>query len=91
MLFDVSMGSFDGAEVCELVGLFLLNRLAHEFNNRENTGLYRDDGLAAFKNMGPRTADKLKKRFTDAFKTFDSKITTQSNLKVVNFNFWTLN
>ena len=63
----MSMGSFDGAEVCELVGLFLLNRLAHEFNNRENTGLYRDDGLASFKNMRPRIADKLKKRFTDVF------------------------
>ena len=25
--FDVTMGSFDGAEVCELVGLYLLNRL----------------------------------------------------------------
>ena len=49
LLFDVSRGSFNGAEVCELVGLFLLNRL------------YRDDVLAAFKNMGPRTADKLKK------------------------------
>ena len=26
--FDVAMGSFDGAEICELVGLFLLDRLA---------------------------------------------------------------
>ena len=25
--FDVAMGSYDGAEVCELVGLFLLNDL----------------------------------------------------------------
>ena len=24
-LFDVTMGSFDGAEVCELVGLYLLS------------------------------------------------------------------
>ena len=24
-LFDVTMGSYDGAEVCERVGLFLLN------------------------------------------------------------------
>ena len=24
-LFDVTMGSYDGAEICELVGLFLLN------------------------------------------------------------------
>ena len=26
-LFDVAMGSFDGAEVCELVGLHLLNKI----------------------------------------------------------------
>ena len=25
--FDVTMGSYDGAEVCELVGLFILNDL----------------------------------------------------------------
>ena len=27
-LFDVTMGSFDGAEVCELVGLYLLDKLS---------------------------------------------------------------
>ena len=26
-LFDVTMGSFDGAEVCEIVGLNLLNKI----------------------------------------------------------------
>ena len=26
-LFDVTMGSFDGAETCELVGLFLLHEI----------------------------------------------------------------
>ena len=38
------MGSYDGAEVCELVGLFLLNKLAVTFG-KVNVGLYRDDGL----------------------------------------------
>ena len=27
--FDVTMGSFDGAEVCEIVGMFLLSKLSH--------------------------------------------------------------
>ena len=27
--FGVTMGSFDGAESCELVGLFLLSQLTH--------------------------------------------------------------
>ena len=27
--FDVTMGSFDGAEICEIVVLYLLNRLSN--------------------------------------------------------------
>ena len=26
-MFDVTMGSFDGAEICELVGLYILYKL----------------------------------------------------------------
>ena len=39
--FDVTMGSYDDAEICELVGSFLLSQLQNI-----NIGLYRDDGLA---------------------------------------------
>ena len=41
--FDVTMGSFDGAETCELVGLYGLAQL---MPLEINVGLYRDDGLA---------------------------------------------
>ena len=41
--FDVGMGAFHGAQVCELVGLFLLN-LLKGLPNFEAI-LYRDDGL----------------------------------------------
>ena len=41
-LFDVTMGSYDGAEICELVGLFILNHLGKTFGKLENIGLYRD-------------------------------------------------
>jgi hypothetical protein len=34
-LSDVTMGSFDGAEICELVGLFILNHLGKRFG-KEN-------------------------------------------------------
>ena len=41
--FDVPIGCFDGAEVCELVGRFILNKLKNVFQS--NTfGLYRDTG-----------------------------------------------
>lgn len=43
-LFDVTMGSFDGAETCELVGCYLLSQLTQISDI--NIGLYRDDGLA---------------------------------------------
>ena len=41
------MGSFHGAEVCELVDLYLLEKLVKRgIFKRELVGLYRDDGLA---------------------------------------------
>ena len=33
-LFDVTMGSYDGAETCELVGLFILNNLGQKFGKK---------------------------------------------------------
>ena len=46
--FDVPMGSFDGAEICEIVGLYLLFRITQKRRgiiNSEGIGIYRDDGL----------------------------------------------
>ena len=42
-LFDVTMGSYDKAEVCELIGLYSLNKLAPLIGTK-NVGFYRDDG-----------------------------------------------
>ena len=39
------MGSFDGAELCELVGLYLLSKL-ETLLGKPAVGLYRDDGLS---------------------------------------------
>ena len=44
-LFDVAMGSYDGAEICELVGIFLLEENSETFNEGD-IGLYKDDSLA---------------------------------------------
>ena len=46
-LFDVTMGAYDGAEVCELVGTFLLCKISLKYKRNE-IGLYCDDGLAIF-------------------------------------------
>ena len=83
-LFDVTMGSFDGAEVCELVGLYILDILAKEYG-KERIGLYRDDGLAAFKSISGSEADRIRKNMTKTFLKLDLKITISCNLKIVNF------
>ena len=58
-LFDVTMGAFDGAEVCELVGVFILFQIS-QFYNKIDFGLYRDDGLAVFKNASGPKMEKLR-------------------------------
>ena len=49
----VTMGSCDGAEICELDGLYILNKLS-EVVDKRNIGLYRDDGLAVLRTKSGR-------------------------------------
>ena len=83
-LFDVTMGSYDGAEICELVGLFLLKHMENIFD-REYVGLYRDDGLAVLKNTsGPQT-DRIRKQLIKLFQEHGLKITVELNLIQTDF------
>ena len=82
--FDVTMGSFDGAEICEMVGLYMLNILGDKFGH-ERLGLYRDDGLACFHGISGPASDRIRKDFIEVFQTFGLKITISTNLKIVNF------
>ena len=61
------MGSFDGAEICELVGLYILYILSTKYGKDLN-GLYRDDGLACFKNICGPPADRIRKDFINIFR-----------------------
>ena len=81
--FDMSMGSEDGAEVCELVGFFMLNNL-EEIMPKENFGIYRDDGLSVVEGGGPQV-ERIKKKIIQLFKAHDLKITIEGNSKVVDF------
>jgi hypothetical protein len=83
-LFDGSISSHDGAEICELVGLFILNHLSKKFGNK-SIGLYKDDGLALIKSKSARLADKTRKELHKIFKLFGLKITAKSNLCIVKF------
>ena len=79
--FDLTMGSFDGAESCELVGLFLLPQLTHL---DDNVGLYRDDGLATC-TKSPKQVEAIKKEICKIFKHSSLQITIEANKTVVDF------
>ena len=80
-VFDVTMGSWDGAEVADLVGLYLLSQLT---DLHLDLGLYRDDGLAVC-DQPPRQAELTKKKLCKIFKENGLNITAEANLKNVNF------
>ena len=88
-LFDVTMGSYDGAEVCELVGTYALARLPEKY--KKGTGLYRDDGLAVHRNVSGSEADRARKAFIKHFSSLGLRITIETNLKVANYLDLTLN
>ena len=82
--FDVTMGSYDGAEVCELVGLYILNSLS-KLIGKETTCLYRDDGIMHLDKLPPQKVEKLKKNLHKLFKSENLKITIEANLRKTNF------
>ena len=63
-IFDVTMGCYDGAEICELVGLYLLNEIREKMGPAD-IGLYRDDGLALFPNLSGPKSEKVKKNLEE--------------------------
>ena len=89
-LFDITMGAFDGAEICELVGTFILDTIGSKYNKKE-IGLYRDDGLAVFKNLSGPENEKVKKTFQKIFKEHGLDIVIQCNMKIVDYLDITMN
>ena len=84
------MGSYHGAEVCELVGLFLLDKIGPVLGLK-NVGLYRDDGLAVIKNCRPQKIDSIRKKLHSKFNLEGLKIDLVTNLKITDFLDITLN
>ena len=83
-LFDVTMGAPDGAEICEIVGLFLLNDMKNKFPDLE-LGIYRDDCPAIHRRIpGPRL-ERIKKDIVALFKAHKLNITIETNLETVDF------
>ena len=79
-LFDATMGAYDGAEVCELVSIFILNKISEKYN-KNDVGLYRDDGLAVFKNISGPESERIKKNFQSLFKMYGLETIIECNKK----------
>ena len=56
--FEVTMGSYDGAETCELVGAYRLHQITARYGT--TFGLYRYDGLGVSKDSS-RKVELIKK------------------------------
>ena len=57
-LSDITMSSFDNAEVCELVGLYFLNKIKPILGT-STVRLYKDDGLAIVHKANSPKLDRL--------------------------------
>ena len=90
--FDVPMGSYDGAEISELVGLYLLHRLTNgkeAIFEKKDIGLYRDDGIELIKlNQSGRTSERvIKPKIIKLFKSELLDITVEPASQVTDFFF----
>ena len=78
------MACFDGAEVLELVGTYILNQLKDIFE-QHSVGVYRDDDLAVVKGLSGSEIERIKKGIVKVFKDCGLKISIKGELKIVNF------
>ena len=59
-------GAMTELRTCELVGLILLYSIGEKLN-KDNIRLYRDEGLACFKNNSGHQSDKIRKELIKIF------------------------
>ena len=88
-LFDVSMGANDGAEICELIGLYILTEI-HKNIDFTSVGLHRDDGLAVIRSASGSSLDRYRKKLITLFEDNELKITVETgktSLNVLDINF----
>ena len=84
------MGSFDGAEICELIGLYILDKLSKRLG-KNNVGLYRDDRLGIYRTKSGRLKEKLRQDFINIFQEFGLQIEIALDMFEANFFAVTFN
>ena len=88
--FDVPIACYDGAEVCKLVGIYILNKLSNTIV-KDSVVLYRHDGLGIFENLSGPQIERGKKNVIKVFKKYGlSKIVTR-NIISIDFLYVTFN
>ena len=58
--FNVTMGSYDGAEICELVGISILKSLEDKID-KQDIRIYRNGGLMILRNTNGQKTDRTRK------------------------------
>ena len=82
--FDVLMGGYEGTEICEVIGTYLLYQIDNVIS-KENIGLCKDDGLGMFNNVSGPDVERKKKYLIRIFKSNGLSITVKTNRKVADF------
>ena len=78
------MVSFDGAEICKHVGLYLLSKIINIIPS-QSVGLYRDDGLATIDHANGPKLDRIRKNIIKCFKNEGLKIKIEINMKFADY------
>ena len=78
------MGSYDGAELCEFIGIYLLSQLC-TIISKNNCGVYRDNGLMIQEYINGQQIDQLREKIIKIIKKIGFKIHNETNLNIVNF------
>ena len=82
--FDVTMGSYDGVELCELIEIYIQSFLTNILS-KDNMGLYRDVGFFILCKINKQQTDRTLKKIISIFKNIDFKIVIVTNLTEVDF------
>ena len=78
---NISMGSYNGAEVCDMVGFFMLREIKKiNIFNEEEFGICRNNALAVIQSKSPRIAENTTKSLHNFFNKWGFKITIDAGL-----------
>ena len=80
--FDIPGGCFDGAEVLEIVGTYILSKISNEIY-KKHVGLQQVDGLGVLRNMSESEMDRPRKNLIKIFQECGPSIVCKTNLTSV--------